>query len=73
VEVALQKLGAQKAEEFSHNRKNIEHLLEAEFAEKLNGTSARIKATLSKDTEVTRAIAVLRNMHQYQQILAINK
>lgn len=73
VVVALQKLEATKLEEFSRNRMNIESNLEAEFAEKLNGTSARIKATLSNDTEVTRAMAVLRNMHQYQQILAINK
>lgn len=73
VAVALQKLDATKLEEFSRNTKGIEHLLEAEFAEKLNGTSARIKATLSKDPDVTRAIEVLRNMNQYQQILAINK
>jgi carboxyl-terminal processing protease len=73
VKVALQKLQVERSENFYHHQGKIGHLLEAEFAEKLQGSAGRIQVMLSHDQEVKQAIAVLRNMNQYQQILAINR
>jgi carboxyl-terminal processing protease len=73
VNVALQKLKAKRSEIFFQNQEKLRHLLEAEFTEKLQGSMGRIRVMLSHDPEVKQAIAVLRNMNQYQQILAINR
>lgn len=73
VEVALQKLAAQKRDEFIEHRQHIIRNLEAEFAEKLQNSEARTRVQLSYDPEVKRAVEVLHNMQQYQQILATNK
>lgn len=73
VEVALQKLDTQKLDEFTEHRQDIIQNLEAEFAEKLQDSAARTQVQLSHDREVKKAAAVLHNMQQYQQILAINK
>lgn len=73
VEVALQKLDTRKRDEFAEHRQDIIRNLEAEFAEKLQDSEARTRVQLSHDPEVKRAVEVLHNMQQYQQILAINK
>lgn len=73
VDVTLQKLAALKARKFDEHRERIRHLLEAEFAEKLDGPSARIRSMLSHDAQLQQSLVVLQNLSQYQEILAIRK
>ena len=73
VDVTLQKLAALKAGKFNAYRERIRHLLEAEFAEKLDGPSARIRSMLSHDEQLQQSLVVLQNITQYQEILAIRK
>lgn len=71
VTVARQKLQTEKNKQFKLHQSQIEHLLEAEFAEKLSGASARIKTLLLYDNQLKTAMQVLRNMQQYENILAV--
>ncbi len=71
VTVARQKLQTEKNKQFKLHQSQIEHLLEAEFAEKLSGSSARIKTLLLYDNQLKTAMQVLRNMQQYENILAV--
>jgi carboxyl-terminal processing protease len=73
VNVAIQKLNAEKALKFAANRETILHLLGEEFAEKIEGPTARIKISLKNDNQVSQALTVLNNLPQYQEILAINE
>lgn len=72
-EVTLQKLAVLKARKFDEHRERIRHLLEAEFAEKLDGPAARIRSMLSHDEQLQQSLIVLQNLSQYQEILAIRK
>lgn len=73
VQVALQKLQKIKSQQFSAHRREIQRLLEAEFAEKLEGTPGRIRSMLKHDAQAREAMKILRNLPQYQEILAVNK
>jgi carboxyl-terminal processing protease len=71
VEVALQKLTHEKTIQFDKNIERIKESLEAEFAEKLGGNSARIATLLKYDETVAAALEVLQKPEDYQQILAV--
>ncbi len=71
VEVALQKLEKVKTTQFNKNIERIKESLEAEFAEKLGGNSARIVTLLKYDETVDAALEILQKPEEYQQILAV--
>ena len=73
VKVALQKLEKQKQQAFDAHKEQIAHYLEAEFAEKLHGSRARIQAFLKYDQQLAKALDVLHNLPTYQEILASGK
>jgi carboxyl-terminal processing protease len=71
VEVALQKLDQEKTVQFDKNIEWLKESLEAEFAEKLGGNSARIATLLKYDETVDSALEVLQQPTEYEQILAV--
>ncbi|NOX37486.1 MAG: S41 family peptidase [Calditrichaeota bacterium] len=73
VQVAMQKLEVEKRNLYQKDRDKIRRYLEAEFAEKLGGSRARIEAMLKYDKQVKKALEVLHNLSTYQEILAVNK
>ncbi len=73
VTVAMQKLQAEKLNEFNKNVDQIRQSLESEFAEKLGGTSSRIATLLKYDDTVKKALAIMDSPKQYQEILAVKK
>jgi len=73
VTVALQKLRNEKMKKFQTDRETVAQFLEAEMAEQLHGNVARIRVMLSYDKQVKKAVSVLHDMEQYQEILAIHK
>ncbi len=73
VQVALQKLDAEKAGEFDQWQGVIRQSLEMEFAEKLGGNKARLKVLFSHDDQIKQAIKILNNQPGYQEILAVKK
>ena len=73
VTVSLQKLAYRKTRQFSDHRAQIRQLLEAEFAEKLTGSTARIRTLLNYDGQVKQALKVLENQPKYEQILAVDR
>ncbi len=72
VAVAYQKLELEKEKQFARDEQQIRRLLSAEFAETIGGSRARIESMLSYDHQLSKAIQVLHNMNQYQEILAIH-
>jgi hypothetical protein len=73
VKVALQKLQTEKQEEFTRDKTDIKEALEAEFAEKLGGSSARIATMLKYDNAISQADQVFKNQEEYKKILAIKE
>ncbi|MFZ0389640.1 MAG: S41 family peptidase [Calditrichia bacterium] len=73
VEVAIQKLEQVKKRKFDEDREKIRHTLEAEFAEKIGGSSARIAAQFRYDPVIKKAEEVLQQRADYQKILAVQK
>lgn len=73
VQVAMQKLDAEKTEEFNQWRNVIQQSLEMEFAEKLGGNKARLKVLFSHDDQIKKALELLNNQPGYQEILAVKK
>lgn len=73
VNVAIQKLGVEKKKKFITNNTVIKSLLEEEFAEKFGGSTARIEISIRNDEQIAKALTVLSNMGEYQEILAINE
>jgi len=73
VKVALQKLDVEKKNKFDHWKQQIKESLEAEFAEKIGGSTARIRTMLNYDKDVKKSLEVLSHTEQYQQILAMGK
>lgn len=73
VEVALQKLNVEKQSKFDQWKTKIQESLEAEFAEKIGGNTARLRSMLAHDKAVAKALAILKHVDEYQQILAIRK
>jgi carboxyl-terminal processing protease len=71
VTLALQKLESQKSKIFQRNEEKIREMLETEFAEKLGGSKARIRTSLTHDIQTQKALEVLRNLGEYNQILAV--
>ncbi|MEJ2538026.1 MAG: S41 family peptidase [Calditrichia bacterium] len=71
VTVALQKLDAEKLNEFDRNTSNIKESLELEFAEKLGGSTARIAAMLKHDETLDKALQILHSQTEYRKVLAI--
>lgn len=70
VTVALEKLEREKLDKFNKNTNKIRQSLEMEFAEKLDGTSARFATSLKYDKTVDKALEILKSLDQYSQILA---
>ncbi len=70
VTVALEKLEREKLNKFNKNTNRIRQSLELEFAEKLDGTSARFATSLKYDKTVDKAVEILKSLDQYSQILA---
>ena len=73
IQVALQKLDQEKLQAFDKDRETIRQILEAEFAEKIGGSKARIRQNLKYDQQVKKALAVLHDLPEYQQILAVQQ
>ncbi|MEJ2633953.1 MAG: S41 family peptidase [Calditrichia bacterium] len=73
VKVALQKLQTEKQEEFTRDKTDIKEALEAEFAEKLGGSSARVATMLKYDNAISQADQVFKNQEEYKKILAIKE
>lgn len=71
VTVALQKLRADKSHQFERHHDLIAQFLEAEFAEQIKGNTERIRVMLKYDEQLKKALTVLHNMEQYQELLAI--
>jgi carboxyl-terminal processing protease len=71
VNVALQKLDAEKVNEFDRNASDIKESLELEFAEKLGGSTARIAAMLKHDETLDQALEILHSQTEYRKVLAI--
>ncbi len=71
VTVAMQKLEDQKSKLFQRDKEKIRQMLETEFAEKLGGSTARIRSSLSHDIQTQKALGLLRNLEEYNQILAV--
>jgi carboxyl-terminal processing protease len=70
INVALEKLDKEKATQFEQNVDKIREYLELEFAEKLDGSSARFATLLKYDKTVDKALEILHSLDNYQQILA---
>ncbi|RMG66202.1 MAG: S41 family peptidase [Calditrichaeota bacterium] len=73
IQVALQKLDQEKKQAFDKDRETIRQILEAEFAEKIGGSKARIRQNLKYDQQVKKALEVLHDLPAYQQILAVQQ
>ena len=73
VEVALQKMEAEKENVFEKSTEEIKEALESEFAEKLGGISARLGAILKYDPTVEQALSIINYPEQYQEILVVKK
>jgi carboxyl-terminal processing protease len=71
VSVALQKLEVQKRDMYQEKKEKIRQMLEAEFAQKLGGNSAKIRSTLSHDNQTKKALELLANSEIYNQTLAV--
>jgi carboxyl-terminal processing protease len=72
VNIALEKLDKEKSVQFEQNEDKIREYLELEFAEKLDGSSARFATLLKYDKTVDKALEILHSLDNYQQILAIS-
>ncbi len=70
VTVALEKLEREKLNKFNKNTDKIRQSLELEFAEKIDGTSARFATLLKYDKTTDKAVELLKSLDQYSQILA---
>lgn len=73
VSVALQKLKAGKRQKFQSQKKALQQMLTAEFAEKAGGLKTRIEATMPFDKQLQGALNVLQNRTEYRDILATNQ
>lgn len=71
ITVALQKMESEKKREFEEERDEIRKYLNAEFAEKLGGSTGRIAYLLTRDPVLKKALDVLHNNQEYNQILAV--
>lgn len=71
VSVAIDKLEIQKKDVFKNKREKIRQMLESEFAEKIGGTTAKIRSTLAHDVQTQKAIELLSNSEIYNQTLAV--
>ncbi len=71
VKVAISKLDNEKEKEFSKNLPRIKEYLEAEFAEKLFGSTGRMRAIFNHDKLVKKALALLNDPEKYNQVLAV--
>lgn len=71
ITVALQKLEKKKPLEFESNIKQIKESLQLEFAEKLGGTKSRTALRLKKDLVLKKALTLLENQTEYDEILAV--
>lgn len=69
--VALQKLEAQRGKILQPNQERLRQMLEVEFAEKLGDSKARIRSSLAYDAQAKKALEVLHNLEEYNQILAV--
>ena len=71
VKQAQLKLEEEKANEFERNGQEIKNMLNVEFADRLHGSTARIAARLSSDKVLDKAKTVLKNLQEYNELLAI--
>jgi carboxyl-terminal processing protease len=72
VNEALDKLDQEKLMEFDQNLSQIEESLELEFAEKLDGSKARIATMLKYDEGVEQALALFSSEEEFEKILLVN-
>ncbi len=73
VKVAIQKLDAQKSEAIARHADQLKRYLEAEFAEKIGGSRARLATFYRYDKQLKKALEILRDRPEYNQILAVQK
>jgi carboxyl-terminal processing protease len=73
ITVAVQKLNSKKSKILQDNKEIIREMLEAEFAEKLGGTKARIRNILNYDLQTKKALEVFHDANKYSQILAVQE
>jgi carboxyl-terminal processing protease len=72
VNEVLEKLDQEKLMEFDRNQSRIKESLELEFAEKLDGSAARIATMLKYDESVEKALDILSSEEEFQKILFVN-
>ncbi len=73
VKVALQKLDAQKQNAVQAHAEQLKRQLEAEFAEKIGGSRARLATYYQYDNQLKKALQILKDLPEYNQILAVQK
>jgi hypothetical protein len=72
VNEVLEKLDQEKLMEFDRNQSRIKESLELEFAEKLDGSAARIATMLKYDESVEKALDIFSSEEEFQKILFVN-